>query len=175
MSERKAALKRRIVPSVPLVLDLTDDSGAASQIQLRLCFDFNAIALFEERTGIGLLNGEVWQLLHPDARLPIVKGSIAKALSVMLWAASLAHHPEYDSEDGLVAISSYMDAGNSAAISETLTEAFIASLPKKRQEELRAVKDQETRPLKPAARDAGSTSGPLPGEISESATKHSAA
>lgn len=160
MPEKVTALKRRIAPSAELVLPLVDDDGAKFTRTFRLSFDFNAIALIEERTGLSLLNGEIWQ--HPTA----------KVLSIMLWAAILAHHDEYDSDIGLAVIRSYMDAGNSAAITRALSDAFIASLSKEQQEAARKKAEESKDPLaqqpKADAASAGSSAGPSPGTTSDS-------
>jgi hypothetical protein len=170
----KSTLKRRrLGPPLSVSIGPEDD-----RLELKLCFDFNAIALIEERTGLGVLSGEAWRLLNPDPKLPPVKGSQAKMLVVMLWAASLAYQPEYDGEEGLAALSSYLDAANAPTISATLAEAFIASLPKDRQEQLRSEKsaeDQEALPLDAASVTDGSKSGPSPDTTSDSSRKSSAA
>jgi hypothetical protein len=151
-----AGLRRRIAPSVPLTLDLEDDSGAKFTRSFKLCFDFNAIALVEDESGYSLLDGEIWK--HPTA----------KNLSIMFYAAALAQHPEY--EGHLDVIRSLMDAGNVEKITRALNEAFINSLPKEKQDVIRkAQSDAEAKganptpapaETSPAADSNGSTSGP---------------
>lgn len=126
----QTALKRRIAPSVPLNLELEEDAGAKSVKNFRLSFDFNAKAEIEERTGLNLLTAEVWTKMS------------ARTLSIMLWAAVLANHPEYRTEDGkgnetdegLEVIRSFMEVGNSDAIHDALWNAYFISLPKDRRE-----------------------------------------
>lgn len=178
------ALKKRIAPSVPLVLELEDDSGAKFKREFRLSFDFNASAIVEEKTGLNLLTAEVW-----------TSGLSSRSLSVMLWAAILSNHPEYDTEDergrptdeGLEVIRSYMDVGNTDAIHQALWDAYFISLPKDKREALeeakRVLTEKTSRPLAlapevPATTSSpsdGSNSGPSPDTTSGSASKSSAA
>ncbi len=127
-----SALKRRIAPSVALTLELQDDSGAKCTKNFRLSFDFNTKAEIEERTGLNLLTAEVWTNLS------------ARTLSVMLWAAILANHPEYrtvdakdeETDEGLEVIRSYMEVGNTDQVHDALWNAYFISLPKDRREAL---------------------------------------
>jgi hypothetical protein len=142
MPEGKTPLRKRIAPSAPLKLTLTDDTNATFSRNFRLCFDFNAITLIEETTGFGLLTGEIWKHLT------------AKVVSVMFWAAVLAVHEEYEGAEGLAVIRSYMDAGNVDTITDALIDAFLISLPKEKQERLRALKEaalkgEDTNPTPP--------------------------
>ncbi|HZP31881.1 MAG TPA: hypothetical protein VFB23_00865 [Candidatus Acidoferrales bacterium] len=136
------ALKRRVVPSHFLRLDGSSELGVPS-LQLRLSFDFNAIALIEERTGLFVIGGgdrSVWNHLNS-----------ARVLSVMLWATCLAHNPDLESDAGLEAIRSYMSPGNVQQISEALDEAFLISLPAARQAEIRATRKNKQVPKEIAA------------------------
>lgn len=116
-AEKEMALRRRIVPSVPLTLNLDDDSGSKLTRVLRLSFDFNAIARIEDMTGISVLRGEIWAKIN------------ARNLGIILWAASLAHHPDYDSGEGLVVVQSFIDAGNFEEVILAILDAYIVSLP----------------------------------------------
>ncbi len=175
-----SALKRRIAPSVPLKLELDDDKGEKFVKNFRLSFDANAAAEIEERTGFNMLRGEIWEKLS------------FKGLSIMLWAAALANHPEYDTEDadgertdeGLRVIRSYMGIGNTPQISEAVEKAFLASLPKDKREAIEAEKKQRDKdPLAVAgaanpeatAEQPGSNSGPSLATTSDSDAKSSAA
>lgn len=133
MARMQGALRRRIVPSVLLTLDLRDDDGSVFQRNFRLTFDFNAFARIQERSGLDMMSQNVWALLTPAS------------LSVMLWAAVLACHPEYDSDDGLIVIRSYMDAGNQDLIAEKLFECHAAALPEDRRKALMEAKEKALR------------------------------
>ncbi|HLZ07507.1 MAG TPA: hypothetical protein VKT80_02895 [Chloroflexota bacterium] len=168
MTEKTIALKRRIGQSHSLRLELEDEVGGKFVRNFRLCFDFNAITLIEERTHLSLLTGEIW------------KNASAKTLSIMLWAAVLAHSPEYDSDEGLAVIRSYMYAGNATEIADALFEAFLISLPKDQQERIRAKrKEEDSLPLAPApatepASSTSSSSGVSPDTTLASAATNSA-
>jgi hypothetical protein len=115
----KEALRRRIAPGVSLTLDLTEDDGSKFQRTLKLSFDFNAMALVHERTGVDMAN-----------TYPFNKVNLAPpTLSVMLWAAILANHPEYEGEEGLGVLRSYMDGGNVDQIEQALFDAWLVNLP----------------------------------------------
>lgn len=172
MDNGQSALRRRIAPSVPLKLDLEDDIGSKFTKNFRLSFDANAAAEVEERTGFNMLRGEIWTKLS------------FKALSIMFWAAVLANHPEYDTEDaagnrtdeGLRVIRSYMSIANTPQISEAVEGAFLASLPKDKRDVIEAqrkaplaVADASV-PAVPSAESPGSISGPSPVTTSVSAS-----
>jgi len=111
------ALRRRITPSVPLRLTLTNDDGQEFSVEFRLSFDFNAMAEIEERAGVSMLDGEIWKHLS------------ARTLRIMFWASALHHHPEFRSDEGLEVVGSYMDPSNAGTIAEALERAFVASVP----------------------------------------------
>lgn len=176
------ALRKRLCPSVPLKLELQDDSGTKFIRNFRLAFDFNAVRAIEEETGFSLMRGEVWQ--HQTA----------KVLTAMLWAATLAHQGQYDTRDknglrtpdGLEVIGSYMTEENSEEIGEALWLAYLNYLsPAKRKIVVEARAEIEARPVpmnpapaevipESATSSPGETSGPLPGTTSESPTRISA-
>lgn len=131
-------LKRRIAPSVPLTLTLTDDNGAEFAREFRLSFDFNAAALVEDKTGLNLLTAEVWVKLT------------SSNLSILFYASLLAHHPEYGkvgdegcthaTDTGLEIVRSYMDVGNTDQIHEAVWNAYFLSLPKEKRDALERAK-----------------------------------
>jgi len=133
MPKISPALKRRIVPTVLLELDLAEDGGGTIPLKLRLSFDFNAFALIQERCGLDMTEQNVWAALNPSNA------------SVMLWAAVLACHPEYAGDEGLGVIRSYMDAGNYLLIAERLFDAYVASLPETQRNALMTAKEKALR------------------------------
>ncbi len=180
-------LRRRIAPSIPLKLDLKDDSGTSFVREFRLCFDFNTCARIKDKTGVSMLNFiEAWsQILDP------------RLVSTMFWAAALAHSPEYNTkdddgkptDDGLECLRSYMDDANSEQICEALWQAYLLSLSKDKREaveKLRASAERKlsNQPIPPAPLSAvpaptmatnGSDSGQLPATTSDSALTSSVA
>lgn len=149
--EEKSLLRKRMAKSVPLRLDLEDDmTGATFTRSFRLTFDFNAIAYCEEKSGLGFLTGEIWTKLT------------ATNVSLMLYAAILANHPEYWTVDrhgnptpeGLEVLRSYLDAGNMAIVMRALNDAFMQSLPAEKRAELEAKQKAEeskgANPIPPA-------------------------
>lgn len=135
------ALRRRIAPSFPLKLELLDDSGDTLIRNFRLSLDFNAACDIQARIGSSLLDGATWE----DTR-PIT-------IATMLYAAILAHHPEYETTDGdgnptnegIEVLRSYMDAGNCKDIQNALFEAFVATLKPERQAEIRLAREEAAR------------------------------
>jgi hypothetical protein len=146
----KGALRRRIVPSVPLALKLEDDSGASFTRDFRLSFDFNAFALINERTGYSVVDGSVWK--HLDERV----------VGVMLWAAVLAHSPEYGDEEGLAVIRSYIDAGNAELVTESLFDAYAAGLPAEKKAALLEAKNKLVHGQDPTQAPGNVMPAPLP-------------
>jgi hypothetical protein len=152
-----AALRRRLVPSAPLMLTLAEDGGSTVTHAFRLSFDFNALARVEELTGLNVLSGEIWAHLNP------------KTLGALFWGAILANHPEYNCEEGLEIVRSFMDAGNADQIAMAILDAFILSLPADKQAPMLKLKEMAlhggnpTSPG-PATRETGSRleTAPLP-------------
>ena len=112
-------LKKRIAPSVPVSLELSDGEGTNVSLGLRLSYDFNAVTRIEEKTGLNLLNLASWNNLN------------ATALGVMFWAGLIARQPEYAGDEGLEVARSYIDLGNQAYIQEQIVNAWTACIPKK--------------------------------------------
>jgi hypothetical protein len=171
MAGKVTPLRRRITPSVPLNLKISDSSGEF-EVALRLQFDFNVIARIEQETGLNLLNDNVF------------KKQSATVLSVMLWATALPNNPEYDCEDGLETMRSYLDSENIGQVSNALSDAYLLYLPKAEADRIRdeAKKMAAGEPVNPpkveqteiAAKSDGSTSGQSQPTTSDSATSSSA-
>jgi hypothetical protein len=126
MAGKITPLRRRIAPSVPLTLNVTDDGGATFAVNLQLRFDFNVLARIEEKTGLTMLSGaDMWSKLS------------ASLLSVMLWSAAIPSSPDYDSDDGLEAIRSYLDKDAADKAANALMEAYLLFLPKEEADLLR--------------------------------------
>jgi hypothetical protein len=149
------ALRRCVAPSVPLSLDLPERNGSTFHIELRLSFDFNALAAFMKQTGINPLEGNVWE--RPS---PVV-------LRALFWAALLAEQPEYDSEDGLRIAGSYMRPDSAVAIAEATLRAYLASTA--------TANPTEPAPAEMTTGPAGLSFGPLPAMTSASRTTSSGA
>jgi hypothetical protein len=146
------ALQRRIAPAVPLALELDEDGGGTRRLDLRLVFDFNAVALVEETLHVNLLAGDV------------VEHLTGTALSVMFWAALQARQPEYEGAEGLAVVRSWMDLGNAPAISLAVVNAVVRSLPAEQQQAIVSAVPVRERPTAPAPATAeagnGASSGP---------------
>ena len=121
----KNALRRRITPFVPFSTMIEDADGGKFEVHFKLSFDFNALALIEEKTGLSALTGEVFSV--PTARNTIV----------LLWAAIQENHPEYAGEEGLQVIGSLLSLGNAKEALQAVQAAFLASLPKDRADALK--------------------------------------
>lgn len=176
--ELKNALRRRVAPSHQMTLDLIDDDGSKFSKTFRLSFDMNVIVLIEEKTGLGLANGEIWDYLGEKmarksksedskhtAREYGAHPSIAAVVSTMLWAALLPHHgDEYESDEGLAVVRSYMDISNFSQIASELERAFVATIPKEKLDALKkaAPEDGGAPPLASGNQPTGSLSGPQP-------------
>jgi hypothetical protein len=179
MPEKKpSAVQRRVVRSVPVTLEF---DGRKRIFQLS--FDFNTLARLEDKTKIKMLNiFTIWVEMS------------ASVLGAMFWAAAVGSHPEYDSDEGLVAMRSYLDADNVDTVSDALWEAYMLFLPKEKRERMEAARaaalkaaeagapaGAEENPPTPAtpteaapAQPSGSSSGPSPDSTLPSASANSA-
>jgi hypothetical protein len=173
MVSKMTPLRRRIAPSVPLTLNIVDADGSTFAVNLQLRFDFNVLARIEEKTGLKMLNGmEMWKNLS------------ASVLSAILWSAAIPSSPEYDSDEGLEAMRSYLDKGTADQAATALWEAYLLFLPKKEADMVREAQkkaDEAQVAVNPptveqpnASNSDGSTSGQSPKEPSESASSASA-
>jgi hypothetical protein len=146
---------------MPLKLELEDDGGKKFVREFQLSIDFNAASYIEAKSGFGFIDGEIWANLN------------AATISIMLYAAVLAKHPEYWTEDrdgkptdeGLEIIRSYMGMENSEAIVKALNDAYVAQLPADKRE--RALKRQAEAEARAAAGDT--TANPTPPAVETTA------
>jgi hypothetical protein len=191
MPERNLALRRRVAPFTKLELLLEEPGGGHIPVELKLAFNMNAGVAVQEKTrspqrpeGLMLTDFGMWaHILEP------------KVLRAVLWAASLAHQPEYDTGDdeGLETIGSFIDERNSEQIFEALWAAYLNFLPapkrdmvvKLRTEAEKKRPEGETNgplgpeaapmvPIAPPRPSTGSSSGPSDVTISSSAMTSSA-
>lgn len=114
-----------IIQSVPLVLTVVDEKGAEVSLTFRLHFDFNALTLVEEETGMSLLTGAIFS--KPTA----------KTISTLFWAAIQESHPDYAGPEGLKRVRAMMTLRNSTEIADAVQEAYIVSLPDDQQKNIR--------------------------------------
>lgn len=78
-----------------------------------LRFDFNALSLFEETTGLNSLDTSIWQSLN------------ARNLTTMLWAALKHDDPSLTREQ----VGAMIHTGNIGYVTERITEAYKSSTP----------------------------------------------
>jgi len=172
-------LKKRIVKALPFTLDL----GDFGKFDFQLCYDFNSAAALQEKTiskqtpaGIKLQELMTWTHVSE----PIF-------ISALFWAGIINRHPEYNSDDGLEIIRSYMDEGKLDEITKACWDAYLLNIPKEKREfmeELKAKAETEIKsanPPSPAGQvptpettPTGLTSGPSPDTTSDLAKTSSA-
>jgi len=88
----------------------------------------------------------------------------ASSLSLIFWASILACHPEYDSEEGLACIRSYMDRGNQDKVFEALYEAHALALPEDERKAVMEAKEKALRgenPIRPTPPKTGAEAANL--------------
>jgi hypothetical protein len=135
---QKSALRRRITPSVPFTLKVEDADGSKFELNFKLSYDFNAMALVEEKTGLSMMSGEVFA--NPSA----------KKTTVLLWAGIQANNPDYAGDEGLDAIGTLLNISTAAEALLAITEAFFAALPKEKADAIRAsIKGETPAPADP--------------------------
>ena len=166
MPEKKsAALRRRVLPFTPLDLMLEEQGGAFYRVELKLAFDMNAGAAIQERTADPKLGFRGYMLTELKTWAHICEPKLLKA---MLWGAVLAHHPEYNCDEGFETIGSFVQESNAVAILDAIEAAYFKYLPKSRVDEILKLKAQieaqkakgETngRPLVPGAASSETSS-----------------
>lgn len=80
-----------------------------------LLFNFNAMAKFEEVTGVSILNRNVWDQIN------------ATNFRALIWACLLHEDKELKVED----VGEWLHFGNVDELSTKLSEAWTAALPKR--------------------------------------------
>jgi hypothetical protein len=120
----KSNLRRRITPFVPFSTTVENADGGKFELNFKLSFNFNAMSLVEEQTGLSMLTGEVFE--KPSA----------KNTTILLWAAIQENHPEYEGQEGLETIGSYLTLASAKEALSAIQKAFVASLPKDKAEQL---------------------------------------
>lgn len=130
MSSKKLAA--RLQKGVPFLLDVEHEGGKET-LSFRLVFDFNALALVEEKTGYSLLTGTIF-----------VKPNVRKSV-VLFWAAIQQHNPEYIGDEGLEVLGTLLSLKNINKATEAVYEAYIQALPDEKAAIVRAaLKGEET-------------------------------
>lgn len=173
MSERNNALRRRVAPFTPLTLAL-DEPGGQIKVELKLAFNMNAGVAIQEKTraahrpdGLMLTSigvDGVWAHI----REPIVQRA-------MLWAASLAHQPEYDTanEEGLETIGSYLQENHSDEVAETLWSAYMAYLSPAKRAFMQKIRDDQAKTRGDKSKNEQSPAESMPASPSESTGSNS--
>lgn len=173
-------MKRRIVRALPFTLDV----AGVGKLEFQLSYDFNAAAALQEKTtckahpaGIKLQELATWKFVNE----PIV-------ISALFWAGVILRHPEYNSDEGLEIIRSYIDEGQQLdAVIKACWDAYLLNVPKEKREFMEELKKQAEAGLAapngqtPATQEppaetnsTGSNSAPLPDTTSELAKTSSA-
>ena len=173
-------LRRRIVRALPFTLDL----GDFGKFEFQLSYDFNSASALQENTvskqnpaGIKLPDLEAWSHISE----PVF-------VTALFWAGIINRHPEYNSEEGLKTIRSYVDEGNSDLIVQACWNAYLLNLPKAKRDFMEDLKKKAEAGIKaanppspatppetaPEETSIGSTSGPSPDTTSDSAKASSA-
>ena len=152
----KSALRRRVAPFVPVLIEYEDENGPFSKLY-RLAFNLNVLAEISEKTGLQALTFDMWTRLS------------ASILRVMFWSALIPHQPEFDNAEGFEVAGSMLNGESQESVVKALWEAYLLYLPKDEAELLRQKRKEalegESDPLeipapmtKPAS-EAGSSSG----------------
>jgi hypothetical protein len=189
------ALKRQILPAVPVTLELQDDDGKPYKLTFQVSYDYNAATALQQKTvtqpafdvdkdgkrervdpfpmGMKLTEASVWA--HSNEPL---------FFSTLFWAGIITRHPEYDCDEGLEVIRSYMSENNSEIIIGACWDAYLLGLTPQKRAFMEKLKDDAEKklrgetvdPTSPAANPStpekhstGETSTPLPESTSASA------
>ena len=145
----QSPLRRRITPSVPFHLKVEDADGGSFTLSFKVSYDFNAMALVEEVTGMSMITGDVFD--NPSC----------SNISALLWAGIQENHPDYAGQKGLQAIRSCLNIATATEALKAINEAFLLALPKEQADLIRQ------RAQEKAAGKSGEASSPLvtPGTV----------
>lgn len=127
MSETTSPLRRRLTPSVPFTLRVEDSDGSVFESSLRVAFDLNAFALYEDVTGINVLRDLGVVFDAPNVTI----------LTALLWVGLRLYHPEYHGIQGLETLRANITLANVKDVKAACTTAFLAQLPKEQADKLR--------------------------------------
>lgn len=142
MSE-KTAVRNRITPTAPFILEIKDVQGTQQQ-SLLVSFDLNAFAAFEEITGTSLL-------ANVEA---IIGNPSVTQLTALLWAGLQDQQDDYKGLVGLRNLRHNLTLPQFAAAKQACLEAFLSQLPAEREAALRAVLNGEKPVADPLANPA---------------------
>jgi hypothetical protein len=115
----KSPLRRRVSPTVPFTLKVEDANGDKFEQSFRLSYDFNTLPLVEEKTGKSMLT-QVGEIMDNPS---------VTNVSILLWAAVLENHPEYQGEEGLRTIRYNLTLATAKVALDACKEAFLLQLP----------------------------------------------
>jgi hypothetical protein len=148
------ALKKRLVKTLPFTLDVPD----IGELDFQLCYDFNAMAALQEKTvskkfpsGINLTDLETWRHTNEPG-----------CLTALFWAATITRHPEYNSDEGLATIGTYIDEGYVDAIQVACWDAYLLNVPQKKREFMEELKRLAEADIKSKAEAAKKPDPPSP-------------
>lgn len=114
-------------PSVPHIVKCEGEHGETKEFSFRLHLNFNALRTIELRTGIPL----------SDPRIFFKAQRLVQNQVIFFWAASLAYHPEYNSDEGLDFIGSILTYRNAGAANDAVYEAYLKALPEEAAAQIR--------------------------------------
>ena len=173
------SLKRRIVPSAPLCLEVENGDGTSFTVIAKVAIDFNVLSDAQERCGHNFLQGGLSWVDN------------AAQIRALLWASLLPYQPGYRDEELIVG--EYMTLDNRLPIVEALLKAYGFFVRKDARKEFqesaaaliefmrtgKAPEGKENAAAVPLASTEASSTGlissPLPNTTSDSAEKSSAA
>jgi hypothetical protein len=126
------ALQKRKVPALEFTLKVPGEG----EFSFDLTYDFNAAAALQEKTvckrypaGINLMELGAWRHIAE----PIFLGAL-------FWAGIIGRHPEYNNDEGLEIIRSYMSEHNSDAVMTACWDAYLLNVPPKKRDFMQDLK-----------------------------------
>lgn len=119
-------LRRRITSSVPFTLHIEDEQGV-QELGLRVALNLNSFCLFEEVTGINVLQNLGVVFDKPNVSI----------VSALLWAGLQENHADqFDGPEGLSLLRANLTMDQIKVAKATNTAAFLVGLPEKERERL---------------------------------------
>jgi len=177
-------IQRRLLRSFPISWNVDNADGSRFEVSFNFCFSYREVAKIEKICGKEnwFIESKFWKEISNSSVLPVV-----------VWGAIIHEQPEFDSDEGLVAVSEYLtglDAETMSRIIIALGRAYTPLLPENTRQAFTELVDNVERgevsqaqagnkedeaPTKAGIGTASEQSGPSADTISASATTNSAA
>ena len=126
----KTALRRRVSPSVPFLLEFEDEQGKFSE-RYQLAYNWNSLALIEEKLGKSML-----------LEISTVFENVSVAnVSILLWAALQEYHSaDFAGDEGLELLRQNLTLAAANLATTACASAYVKQLPLEQQRKIEEIR-----------------------------------